>query len=554
MGHKHVFGIDLGTTYSCISYIDEYGKPVVLKNSDGEHTTPSVVYMESKENIIVGNEAKRSIEVESEKTIQFIKRKMGKEKDTVEIGGTIYHAPEISAMILKKVVNDANDDLKQQGIIKDGEEIKDVVITCPAYFGLKERDATKTAGELAGLNVLSIINEPTAAAISYGISGADKEETVLVYDLGGGTFDITIMNIKGASVTVVCTGGDDQLGGKDWDEKFIEYINGKYSEEFGEDLSEDPEIMATLYLDAEVWKKSLTTREKVNVTVNGPAGRMRMEVTRDEYENITRELLIRTKNLLDDVLTVAEKKGNSINKIDKILLVGGSSRMPQVSAMLQKEYNLTPVLADPDEAVAKGAAIFAINEKAFNDFVMNEANKTGKTVEQLKDENVFTGEMDRKFSVSEASSIGGIKMNITNVLSRTYGIEAYDVYNKKCYISNMLMINDELPAKVTEEYATIKNEQKGIVIKIYESRSTAERIDIEDKRPILQSEMHFIDKVPEGTKVEVTMSLDNSGILHLIAIEQLYMSKLDATFDLANSLGESEKLAAVQRMNEAKIE
>ena len=554
MGHKHVFGIDLGTTYSCISYIDEYGKPVVLKNSDGEHTTPSVVYMESKENIIVGNEAKRSIEVESEKTIQFIKRKMGKEKDTVEIGGTIYHAPEISAMILKKVVNDANDDLKQQGIIKDGEEIKDVVITCPAYFGLKERDATKTAGELAGLNVLSIINEPTAAAISYGISGADKEETVLVYDLGGGTFDITIMNIKGASVTVVCTGGDDQLGGKDWDEKFIEYINGKYSEEFGEDLSEDPEIMATLYLDAEVWKKSLTTREKVNVTVNGPAGRMRMEVTRDEYENITRELLIRTKNLLDDVLTVAEKKGYSINKIDKILLVGGSSRMPQVSAMLQKEYNLTPVLADPDEAVAKGAAIFAINEKQFNDFVMNEANKTGKTVEQLKDENVFTGEMDRKFSVSEASSIGGIKMNITNVLSRTYGIEAYDVYNKKCYISNMLMINDELPAKVTEEYATIKNEQKGIVIKIYESRSTAERIDIEDKRPILQSEMHFIDKVPEGTKVEVTMSLDNSGILHLIAIEQLYMSKLDATFDLANSLGESEKLAAVQRMNEAKIE
>jgi molecular chaperone DnaK (HSP70) len=554
MGHKHVFGIDLGTTYSCISYIDEYGKPVVLKNSDGEHTTPSVVYMESKENIIVGNEAKRSIEVESEKTVQFIKRKMGKEKDTVEIGGTIYHAPEISAMILKKVVNDANDDLKQQGIIKDGEEIKDVVITCPAYFGLKERDATKTAGELAGLNVLSIINEPTAAAISYGISGADKEETVLVYDLGGGTFDITIMNIKGASVTVVCTGGDDQLGGKDWDEKFIEYINGKYSEEFGEDLSEDPEIMATLYLDAEVWKKSLTTREKVNVTVNGPAGRMRMEVTRDEYENITRELLIRTKNLLDDVLTVAEKKGYSINKIDKILLVGGSSRMPQVSAMLQKEYNLTPVLADPDEAVAKGAAIFAINEKAFNDFVMNEANKTGKTVEQLKDENVFTGEMDRKFSVSEASSIGGIKMNITNVLSRTYGIEAYDVYNKKCYISNMLMINDELPAKVTEEYATIKNEQKGIVIKIYESRSTAERIDIEDKRPILQSEMHFIDKVPEGTKVEVTMSLDNSGILHLIAIEQLYMSKLDATFDLANSLGESEKLAAVQRMNEAKIE
>ena len=161
----YVFGIDLGTTYSCISYIDEYGKPVVLKNSDGEETTPSVVMVESKDNIIVGAEAKRSIEMEPDKTVQFIKRKMGKENDTVTLNGTTYHAPEISSMILKKLVNDANEELRQIGVLQDGETVKDVVITCPAYFGMNEKQATIAAGELAGLNVLNIINEPTVIGL-----------------------------------------------------------------------------------------------------------------------------------------------------------------------------------------------------------------------------------------------------------------------------------------------------------------------------------------------------------------------------------------------------
>lgn len=361
---SYVFGIDLGTTYSCISYIDEYGKAVVLKNSDGDHTTPSVVMVESEDNIIVGTEAKRSIEVESDKTVQFIKRKMGKENDSVELNGVKYTAPEISAYILKKLVADANDELTQTGVLQNGEKIKDVVITCPAYFGMNERQATKTAGELAGLNVLNIINEPTAAAISYGVSGKDKNETVLVYDLGGGTFDITVMNINGNNISVVCTGGDDQLGGKDWDESLMQYVMDRYEEEYGADLSEDPEIIDTLYVDVETWKKSLTSREKINISVNGPEGRFREELTREKYEELTRDLLDRTKNLLDDILVTAEKQGYPISKIDKVLLVGGSSRMPQVSAMIQQDYHVTPILTDPDEAVAKGAAIYASNEKA----------------------------------------------------------------------------------------------------------------------------------------------------------------------------------------------
>lgn len=549
----YVFGIDLGTTYSCIAYIDEYGKPAVLKNIDGDHTTPSVVMVESESNIIVGTEAKRSIEVEPDKTVQFIKRKMGKENDTVTLNGTVYHAPEISSMILKKIVNDANEELRQTGILSEGESVKDVVITCPAYFGMNERQATKAAGELAGLNVLNIINEPTAAAISYGVSGSDKNETVLVYDLGGGTFDITVMNIVGSNISVVCTGGDDQLGGKDWDEALMSYVIERYEEENGEDLSEDPETMAALYVDVETWKKALTSREKVNISVNGPAGRFREELTREKYEELTSDLLNRTKNLLDDVLATAEKQGYPMSKIDKVLLVGGSSRMPQVAAMIERDYHVTPVLADPDEAVAKGAAIYASNEKAYNDFVAVEAAKSGKSVEEIKEENLVTGEMDKKFALSQGSAGGGLKINITNVLSRTYGLSTYDD-NDKQVISNMLMINDKLPATNTQTFYTRSDNQGGADLELYESRATDRTIDLEDRKPITVIEMKFVQRVPKGTTIEMTLALDNSGILHIIAEEQLNHSKLDTTFQLSNQMTDDEMNSAALRMSSANIE
>ena len=291
---KYAYGIDLGTTYSCIAYVDEFGKPVVLKNSAGASTTPSVVYVESASNIVVGEEAKRMLELEADKTVQFIKRKMGKEKNTVKLNGTTYTAQEISGYILKKLVDDANAELQQTGVLKDGEEIKDVVSTCPAYFGMNEKNATKEAGVLAGLNVLDIINEPSAAAISYGVSGQEREETVLVYALGGGTFDITVMNINGGNITVICSGGDDQLGGKDWDEALMNYVVEKFQAETGEDLSEDPDAVAALYLDVETWKKSLTSREKVNISVRAMGERMRDELTRAQHEEMTRPLLNRT--------------------------------------------------------------------------------------------------------------------------------------------------------------------------------------------------------------------------------------------------------------------
>lgn len=549
---SHVFGIDLGTTYSCIAYLNQYGKADVLKNSEGEHTTPSVVFFESKENVVVGKEAKATVELEPDKTVQFIKRKIGKDNDKVSVNGITYSAPEVSAYILRKLVKDANDDLLQNGIIQPGQEVKDVVITCPAYFGMNERQATKNAGELAGLNVLNIINEPTAAAISYGVSGVSKKETVLIYDLGGGTFDITVMNIDGADITVICTGGDDTLGGKDWDEALMNYVMERYEEETGEDLSEDPDAVASLYVDVENWKKALSSRESVKISVNGPGGRFREELTREKYEEITAHLLERTKNKLDEMLRVAAKQGYPMNRIDKVLLVGGSSRMPQVAAMLQNDYHVTPSLQDPDEAVAKGAAIFAGNQQQYHDFVAQEAAKQGKTVEELEEENLQTGALDRAYLKTAPKASGAMKLNITNVLSRTYGVGVLD--GDDYVISNLLMINSKLPATATGDYCTSVDNQGGVNIEVYESKSTEKNIQIDGRTPLTVVEMTFTAPVPRGTPIQITYMLDNSGILHISAEEGLYHSKLDTTFKLSNQMSEQEMRIAGNRLNNANVE
>lgn len=550
---SYVFGIDLGTTYSCIAYIDSYGKPVVLKNSDGDSTTPSVVMFENKDNVVVGMEAKRSVEMEPEKTVQFIKRKIGKENDKVKLNGITYSAPEVSAYILKKLVADANEELRQSGVIQQGEGVKDVVITCPAYFGASEREATKKAGELAGLNVLDIINEPTAAAISYGVSGSEKDETVLIYDLGGGTFDITVMNIKGSDFSVVCTGGDDQLGGKDWDEALMDYVMERYEEECGEDLSEDPETVASLYVQVETWKKSLTARESVKISVNGPGGRFREELTRADYEELTSRLLDRTKNLLDDILKTSATQGYPISKINKVLLVGGSSMMPQVAAMIERDYHITPFLQDPNQAVAKGAAVFAANRKAFKDFVQQESARTGKSVEALEEENLQSGNLDEKYMRVSGGNGGAVRLNITNVLSKTYGIGCLDS-NRKLVISNMLMINNKLPATRTKSFYTSVDNQVSVNLDVYESRSTDDTMDVEDRVPLTTIVMNFKNQVPEWTEIEVTFTLDNSGIVHVFAEEKKFGTKLDTTFTLSNQMSDKELRLAGERLNNATVE
>lgn len=552
----YVFGIDLGTTYSCVAYMDEYGRPEVLKNSEGNRTTPSVVMIRSDHDVVVGEEAKRSVEIEPDQVIQFIKRKMGREDDKVTVNGRPYSASEISAYILKKLVQDANEELHQNGVLKEGEEVRDVVITCPAYFGMNERQATKTAGELVGLNVLNIINEPTAAAISYGALSKGKDETVLIYDLGGGTFDITVMNVHKNEITVICTGGDDQLGGKNWDEALMDYVAERYQEEYGADILEDEETMSTLYVDVENWKKALTARESVKIVVNGPAGRMREDLTREQYEDITRSLLYRTKNLVDETLKTAARKGFPPEKIDKFLLVGGSSRMPQVAEMIKKDYHKTPMLQDPDEAVAKGAAIFASQEREFRDFVEGEAKKARMSIKSFTEEDLRRGGgLEKKFAKLSAGKQGTGRLAIKNVLSRTYGVTIYESPESENFvILNLLKCNEPLPAKGTKSVATREDNQSGVMLEICENRSMEDRIPYTGQTPVAKVNMSFLRSVPKGTEIVVTFTIDSSGILHVSAEELYAHSKLDTTFALSGQMSDGEMGAAASRLKKVNIE
>lgn len=352
---NEVFGIDLGTTYSAIAWLDQNGKPETLANIDGQPTTPSVVYFESPDNIVVGETAKEMIPQEPGRVVSFIKREMGNSEYTFTTpDGHSYSPIEISGFILKKLVKDAE--------AKTGSPIKNVVITCPAYFGTDEHRATKEAGKYAGLNVLKILNEPTAAAFAYGVK-EDEPQTIMVYDLGGGTFDVTIIRVKPDGIETVATGGDSTLGGKDWDSAFVELLARKWREETGEetDILTDETFKAELMAIAEKNKKFLSSKDKVKIRIAPPDGTSKqVEVTREEFDAATAGLLESTISAAKATLTdAATKEGVPEFTFDTLLCVGGSSIMPQVAERLEREFGKRPKLEDPHECVAKGAAVFA---------------------------------------------------------------------------------------------------------------------------------------------------------------------------------------------------
>ena len=279
------FGIDLGTTYSCISYVDDIsGEPVVVDNQEGTNVTPSVVYFEDETSYTVGDVAKESAVVSPENTCEFVKRKMGTNDTAITIGDKDYSPEQISSLILTKLVKDAE--------IALDTEIKDVVITCPAYFGIAERTATANAGKMAGLNVLEIINEPTAAALCYGSLRDVEDKTILVYDLGGGTFDVTIIRVTPKEIVAIATDGDHQLGGKNWDAALIQHLQDAFCEakpDFDGDF--DLEALQELQLKAEKAKQQLTAKDNTKVVVSASGMKASIPLTREMFDDITSPLL-----------------------------------------------------------------------------------------------------------------------------------------------------------------------------------------------------------------------------------------------------------------------
>jgi len=566
MSKNIVCGIDLGTTYSCIAYMDSSNKAVVIKNAESEPTTPSVVFFEDKENVTVGELAKENAKLYPDKVVTAIKRSMGKDGGNRTIDGITRTPSEISSYILKKLVSDAEDTLRQENVLGDEEHIKNVVITCPAYFGMNQRKATKEAGEIAQLNVLHIINEPTAAAISYGVTDdAAQEKTVMVYDLGGGTFDVTMIRITPKptrKIEVICTGGDQNLGGKDWDEAVMMYLDNEFQKGTGTSTSilDDPETLQTLMIDVEKIKKILSFKTKAPLTINAYGKRFRTELTREKFDEITEPLIDRTIGFVSDIFKEAEKKGVSKDKVDEILLVGGSSRMPQVKTKLAQSFpNISLKMYDPDESVAKGAAIYATRMDEFNQMISDIAGQSGLSAENIKNR-IANGESAKSIAQKAHVNTEKIKfiapseeLDVTNVTSRSFGTEAFDTDGDK-WLYNIIKKNTQIPAVGTDEFCPVKENQRDAQFDIFEDVSSDDRVSPETGNKIGKA----ILKLPEGctrdTHIKVKFILDEDGLLKIDAEEVKEHHKVHAEIRTKDFFTPEEKTSAIRRVKKTKVE
>ena len=461
-------GIDLGTTNSAIAVL-EGGEPTIIANAEGMRTTPSVVAFSKSGEVLVGEIAKRQAVTNVDRTISSVKRHMGTDW-SVEIDDKKYTAQEISARILSKLKADAEAFL--------GEPVTDAVITVPAYFNDAERQATKDAGQIAGLNVQRIVNEPTAAALAYGLEKGKEDELILVFDLGGGTFDVSLLEIGKdddgfSTIQVRATSGDNRLGGDDWDQRIVNWLIDQVKAKTGADLSKDAVALQRLKETAEQAKKELSSATSTNIslqylsmTADGPI-HLDESLTRAKFEEMTSDLLDRTKKPFHDVIAEA---GISVNDIDHVVLVGGSTRMPAVSDVVKqltggREPNKG---VNPDEVVAVGAALQA---------------------------GVIQG--DRK------------DVLLIDVTPLSLGIET-----KGGIMTKLIDRNTAIPTKASEVFSTAEDGQPSVLIQVYQGEHEFAR----DNKLLGTFELSGIAPAPRGIpQIEVTFDIDANGIVHVSA-------------------------------------
>lgn len=544
-GKTTIVGIDLGTTYSCIAHVDDVGRPVVLKNSEGHNTTPSVVFFESEENVVVGRTAKNATATDPDKVISFMKRNMGDGQTTYEVDGRSYRPETVSSFVLKRLVKDAAESLQCP--------ITDVVITVPAYFGENERAATEQAGKIAGFNVRSIINEPTAAAICYGIDKME-EGTVLVYDLGGGTFDVTMIEVRERKIEVICTGGNHELGGKDWDERLMNYFVSQWAEQQGQsdfelDSERDKETLNELRLLAEEKKQELSAREKLTLNVRIEGERAKLELTREKFDELTANLLQLTIDLTKKMLEDARAKGYT--KFSKILLVGGSTRMPQVQKRLEQEFNVPIEIFDPDESVAKGAALYAQRLQLKGEV----EEKVEEKLEGLRDvspdqraaaEEQAVKEVARNWALPAAKVDQLVNTQVTNVASKAFGVVALNDQEAEEVVF-LIPRNQSLPADTTMPFGTSADRQRSADIKIMEG---------ENERATQPGQCNEIGKatldlpagLPKGSPIEITFRMNENGMLEATAKEMTQGGTVQVTIERGDFVMNDEQVAETRLM------
>lgn len=550
-GLKRVYGIDLGTTYSAIAYVDEHGKPVIVPNQESERITPSVVLFDG-DNIIVGNTAKESAKVEPHRVVSRVKQHMGDPNYTFEHDGQLFSPEDISSFVLRKVVGDAE-------LAFGDEPITDVVITCPAYFGTPEREATANAGRLAGLNVRAILNEPTAAAIAYGLEQGD-DQTVLVYDLGGGTFDITMIEIKDRLIRVICTGGDHRLGGTLWDEAIVMYLADQFREQTGLDADpmDDPEVLNDLFLQAERGKKTLTQRDKAPFRVTHAGQQARVELDRTKFDEITKHLLDRTIELTHEML--ADAKGKGHESFDKIILVGGATRMPQVRERIVAEFAKEPESFDPDESVAKGAALFGLKESledSVREILAPEETAANGTSNELAleaaSEEQVAEALDRIEKQLGFTLTGPVRdlvnTKIVNVLSKSLGVVARDDKNQDVVVY-LLPRNGEVPMEYSSDFGTDTANQAGVDIRVMAGeRDSPEPLDCKD---VGTATLNLPPSLPARSPIRVKFAINRDGRLLVTATDLTGGASIDVEFEteaVLNAEQVAERSSALRLLN-----
>jgi molecular chaperone DnaK len=493
-------GIDLGTTYSAVAIMGPAGKPEILSNRDGERITPSVVFFD-EDSVLVGSMAKRSAATAPLDVVQFIKRQMGNPDWRFETSdGTQFTPEEISAIVLKRLKEDAELHL-------GAGQVTDAVITVPAFFDDARRRATKDAGKIAGLNVLRVLNEPTAASLAYGLD-LGGSGTVMVFDLGGGTFDVTVTRIGDGDFDVVGTDGLHELGGFEWDNRLMQWLNTEFQAQGGPDLTETFESEAELREKAELAKRTLSQAPSARVILSGDGVTKTIAVTRVTFEQITMDLLNQARDM---TISLMEDLDLTFADIDNVLLVGGSTRMPMVGAMLEAISGKPPLRAgNPDELVALGAAIQASLEKPADDGGTNAPTATIQDV--------------------TSQSLGVVAVN-----------DREEVYN-----SIIIPRNTRIPAKRTEYFSTRHDGQTEIRVEVTQGDDE----DLSYVRMVTPDggQLLSIPPYPAGAPLAVTLYYDIDQTIQVQVVDLTAERSLGAVeIDNVANLGEDEVAAARQK-------